>query len=265
MIFFLTILRSSLAFLPDPDNCCKTVKIKTNGEFTWLWNGDIYKLKGDYLENETGGSRIYYHVADEEWRISYIGYPERLSNSSQKCPENVEDWFGCIQNMWSQCTNEVFSSNLKIVCYTPWYKKYWYVIVIVTLLSFCCCCCCCCFCCKRLQDEAKIEVSTVMKPKAYGQSSSRPTHTSYTTSSTPPHTSYTTNNFHVKDESIWTTQKTWNSAYHHLYKYEYRTVPVARFNFQAGTTEYNYESQMQYVYTYDYCSDRLCNDFSHTR
>ena len=95
MIFFLTILRSSLAFLPDPDNCCKTVKIKTNGEFTWLYDGDIYKLKGDYLENELEDSRIYYHVADEEWRISYIGYPERLSNSSQKCPENVEDWFGC--------------------------------------------------------------------------------------------------------------------------------------------------------------------------
>ena len=118
IIVFLIIVRSSLAFLPDPDNCCKIVKIKTSG--TYLHDGDIYKLKKDlYLENEIESSTIYYYVEDEEWHwhISWHWRTELFSNSSQKCPENVKDWFKW--NGYPHDDENIVSANANILCHTP--------------------------------------------------------------------------------------------------------------------------------------------------
>ena len=140
---FLTALGTSLAYLPDPDNCCKSVKVKKSE--TSLINGEVFKLDNlkEYLVYEPceyfscEDFLISYDVKDKEWRVIWSSLGVKYSsNSTESCPEIVETWdhlglFGDYLGV----------SEMKVVCYKPFYKKYWYVILIACLLVVVLCCC----------------------------------------------------------------------------------------------------------------------------
>ena len=63
---FFTILGVSLAYLPDPENCCERVKIKgiQKASMSWL-DGAKFELEGEYL---------VYHILStsvDDARIAY--------------------------------------------------------------------------------------------------------------------------------------------------------------------------------------------------
>ena len=167
---FLTILGISLAYLPDPDNCCEKVKIKKTSK-SWL-NGKVLKLDTarEYLEynicpscdydvigHEVIDARIAYE--DGEWQVQWgflMQYILVSSNSSQACPENVEVWTN------RGVLGEYLSvSEVEINCYKPFHKKYWYVILITSLLPLVCCYLCCFGCCCCSMKNTKSDNSFV--------------------------------------------------------------------------------------------------------
>ena len=167
---FLSVLETSLANLPDPDNCCQSVKIKKS-ESAYL-NGEVFKLDNarEYLVSDLGSiwgdpERITYE--DGEWQVQQnwpFGWTIIFSSNSttKTCPENVEVWTYHTYN-----GDYLSVSDMKIVCYKPFYKKYWYVILIACLLGVvvvvCFFLCCCCLCGKKKKSEnAVVEVSTVL-------------------------------------------------------------------------------------------------------
>ena len=158
---FLTVLGTSLAYLPDPDNCCKSVKVKKSE--TSLINGEVFKLDNlkEYLVYEPceycEDFFIFYDVEDEEWNV-YKGHWLGLkysSNSTEACPENVEAWDN--RNFFGDYLGV---SEMKLVCYKPFYKKYWYVILIaciLVVLLFCY------FCCGRLSKKNEKSENAAME------------------------------------------------------------------------------------------------------
>ena len=169
---FLTVLGTSLAYLPDPDHCCESVKI--NKSETSLINGEVFKLDSlkEYLvyfprnpTEEYSKFEITYDVEDEEWHLiaSLVidGYSSYLlkysSNSTDVCPENAETWDQ--RNGWMDAPY-LGVSEMKLVCYQPFYKKYWYVILIaciLVVLLFCY------FCCGRLSKKNEKSENAAME------------------------------------------------------------------------------------------------------
>ena len=157
---FLTVLGTSLAYLPDPDNCCKSVQLK-KPENT-LTNGKVFKLDNlkEYLVYELceycEDYLISYVVEDKEWRVIWSSRGLKYSsNSTESCPENVEAWDN--RNFFGDYLGV---SEMKLVCYKPFYKKYWYVILIACLLVVVLCCC---SCCDRLSKKNEKSENVVME------------------------------------------------------------------------------------------------------
>ena len=164
--FFLTLLETSLAYLPDPDHCCKSVKVKKSE--TSLINGEVFKLDNlrEHLVSEyfpAGGYYEYYeityHVEVEEWKVVLMdSWPYSLeysSNSTEVCPENAETWDkrGSLGGYYGV-------SEMKLVCTTPWYC---YVILTACLLMSPVPVLCCCSYCRRLSKKSEKSENAAME------------------------------------------------------------------------------------------------------
>ena len=153
---FLTILGRSLAYLPDPDNCCESVEMK---KYSDSYLDGVFKLDTlkEYLVNEqfVNDAKISYNERTEEWLIRWGQWLEYSSNSTETCPENVEAW-----DNRGILGDYLGVSEMKVVCYKPFYKKYWYVILIACLLVVVLCCR---SCCGRLSKKNEKSENAVME------------------------------------------------------------------------------------------------------